>query len=53
MARVHLRAAVSAPTVLAVQTARQARLTLRGLARELDFVAYSHPERLGLAWAER
>lgn len=51
MARVHLLAAVSAPTVLAVQTAEQAGLTLLGFARERDFVAYSHPERLGLAWA--
>lgn len=51
LARVHLLAAVSAPTLLAVQTARQAGLTLLGFARERDFVAYSHPERLGLAWA--
>ena len=53
MARVYLLAAVSAPTVLAVQTAQQAGLTLLGFARDRDFVAYSHPERLGLAWAER
>ncbi|HET7863716.1 MAG TPA: formate dehydrogenase accessory sulfurtransferase FdhD [Burkholderiaceae bacterium] len=51
MARVHLLAAVSAPTLLAVQTAQQAGLTLLGFARERDFVAYTHPERLGLAWA--
>lgn len=51
MARVHLLAAVSAPTLLAVQTAQQAGLTLLGFARDRDFVAYSHPERLGLAWA--
>lgn len=51
MARVHLLDAVSAPTVLAVQTAQQAGLTLQGFARDRDFVAYSHPERLGLTWA--
>lgn len=41
--------AVSAPTALAVSTAQQGRLALAGFARGQDFVAYTHPERWGLA----
>ena len=41
--------AVSAPTVLAVQTAQAAGLALAGFARREDFVAYTSPERFGLA----
>jgi FdhD protein len=48
MARVAILAAVSAPTALAVATARQAGVTLLGFARGDDFVAYTHPARLGL-----
>ncbi len=40
--------AVSAPTVLAVQTAQAAGLALAGFARREDFVAYTSPERFGL-----
>lgn len=43
-----LLAAVSAPTSFAVQTAREAGLTLVGFARQNDLVVYSHPERLAL-----
>ena len=41
--------AVSAPTVLAVRTAEAAGLALAGFARREDFVAYTAPERFGLA----
>ena len=41
--------AVSAPTVLAVRTAQAAGLALAGFARREDFVAYTAPERFGLA----
>lgn len=41
--------AVSAPTVLAVRTAQSAGLALAGFARREDFVAYTAPERFGLA----
>jgi FdhD protein len=43
-----LLAAVSAPTVLAVQVAEQEGLSLVGFARRGDLVAYTHPDRLGL-----
>ncbi len=45
--------AVSAPTVLAVRTAQAAGLALAGFARREDFVAYTAPERFGLAPASR
>ncbi len=41
--------AVSAPTVLAVRTAQAAGMALAGFARRDDFVAYTAPERFGLA----
>jgi FdhD protein len=41
-----LLVAVSAPTMLAVETANAARMSLVGLARRGDFVIYTHPERL-------
>ena len=41
-------AAVSAPTALAVQTARDCGLALAGFVRGADFVAYTFPERFGL-----
>ena len=40
--------AVSAPTVLAVRTAKGTGLALAGFARREDFVAYAFPERFGL-----
>jgi FdhD protein len=40
--------AVSAPTTLAVQTARAAGLTLCAVARADGFEVFTHPERLGL-----
>jgi FdhD protein len=43
-----LLVAVSAPTKLAVQTAQAAGLTLVGLARQRDFVIYTHPHRVEL-----
>ncbi len=49
MAGAGLLAAVSAPTALAVQTARRAGLGLAGFARGDDLIAYTHPERFGLA----
>ena len=49
MAGAGLLAAVSAPTALAVQTARRASLGLAGFVRGDDLVAYTHPERFGLA----
>jgi FdhD protein len=47
-AGVSLLAAVSAPTALAVETARGAGLTLAGFARQQDLVVYSHPESISL-----
>jgi FdhD protein len=43
-----LLVAVSAPTMLAVETAQAARMTLVGLARRGNLVIYAHPERLRL-----
>ena len=43
-----LLAAVSAPTMLAVETARAAGMSLVGLARHDDLVVYAHPERVVL-----
>lgn len=48
MAGAGLLAAVSAPTALAVQVARQANLGLAGFVRGDDLVAYTYPERFGL-----
>jgi FdhD protein len=48
MAGVGTLAAVSAPTSLAVETARQCGLALAGFVRGDGFVAYTFPERLGL-----
>ncbi|URW83125.1 formate dehydrogenase accessory sulfurtransferase FdhD [Alcaligenes sp. DN25] len=41
-----LLAAVSAPTALAIRTAKQVNLTLLGFMRQDDAVIYSHPERI-------
>lgn len=43
---VGLLAAISAPTVLAVELARSSRLTLIGFVRPGRHVVYSHPQRL-------
>ena len=48
MAGVGVLAAVSAPTALAVDSARACGLALAGFVRGDDFVAYTFPERLGL-----
>jgi FdhD protein len=48
MAGVGLLVAVSAPTALAVDVARQAGLALAGFARGTDLVCYAGPERFGL-----
>ena len=48
MAGVGVLAAVSAPTALAVDTARTCGLALAGFVRGDDFVAYTFPERFGL-----
>jgi FdhD protein len=48
MAGASMLVAVSAPTALAVRTARTAGLALAGFARGQDFVAYTFPERFGL-----
>ena len=48
LAGVGALAAVSAPTALAVGAARSCGLALAGFVRGDDFVAYTHPERLGL-----
>ena len=48
MAGASMLVAVSAPTALAVRTARTAGLALAGFARGHDFVAYTFPERFGL-----
>lgn len=45
-ARIPIIVAVSAPSALAVQLARQGRLTLCGFARGARFSVYSHPERI-------
>nr|WP_310734410.1 formate dehydrogenase accessory sulfurtransferase FdhD [Ideonella livida] len=50
-AGVGLLAAVSAPTALAVDTARTAGLALAGFVRGDDFVAYTGAERFGLPGA--
>ncbi|OYU73792.1 MAG: sulfurtransferase FdhD, partial [Burkholderiales bacterium PBB5] len=49
MAGVGLLAAVSAPTALAVDTAQRCGLALAGFVRGDGLVAYSFPERFGLA----
>jgi FdhD protein len=38
--------AVSAPTALAVETARQANITLVGVARGDGFEIFTHPRRI-------
>ncbi len=48
VARAPLLAAVSAPTLLAVETARKAGMSLVGLVRRDDLVIYAHPERVVL-----
>jgi FdhD protein len=45
-AGVRLLVAVSAPTALAIQLARQTGLTLVGFARETQQVVYTYPERV-------
>ncbi|MDO4904003.1 MAG: formate dehydrogenase accessory sulfurtransferase FdhD [Lautropia sp.] len=47
MARVGALLAVSAPTSMAIKTARMHGIALAGLVRGRRMVAYSHPERLG------
>jgi FdhD protein len=42
-------AAISAPTSLAIDTAKAANVALIGFARERDLSVYSHPERVRLA----
>lgn len=49
MAGVGVLAAVSAPTALAVETARSCGVALAGFVRGDDLVAYTFAERLGLA----
>ena len=49
MAGVGLLAAVSAPTALAVETARRCGLALAGFVRGDELVAYTFPQRFGLA----
>ena len=48
MAGAGVLAAVSAPTSMAVDLAARCGLALAGFARGDDFVAYTHPARLGL-----
>ncbi|MHB1667027.1 MAG: formate dehydrogenase accessory sulfurtransferase FdhD [Thiomonas sp.] len=48
VAGVPLLAAVSAPTLLAVNTAEQAGMCLVGLARQGNLVVYAHPQHLSL-----
>ena len=45
-ADVSMVVAISAPTALAVRTAKQCGLTLLGFARNNSYVIYSHPEHL-------
>jgi FdhD protein len=45
-AGIGILAAISAPTALAIETARAANLALLGFARERDMVIYAHPERV-------
>jgi len=47
-AGIGILAAISAPTALAIATARAANLALAGFARDHDMVIYAHPERLRL-----
>ena len=47
-AGVPLLVAVSAPTALAVRVAREASMSLIGLARDDDLVIYSGPQRIAL-----
>lgn len=49
MAGAGLLAAVSAPTALAVQTARRCGIGLAGFVRGDDLAAYTFPERFGLS----
>ncbi|WP_423221890.1 formate dehydrogenase accessory sulfurtransferase FdhD [Ideonella margarita] len=49
MAGIGVLAAVSAPTALAVDVALEAGVLLAGFVRGDDLVAYTYPERLGLA----
>ncbi len=49
VARVPLLAAVSAPTLLAVNTAKQAGMCLGGLARQGNLAVYAHPQHLSLS----
>ena len=46
IARCGILVAVSAPTALAVETARQANITLAAVARGSEFELFSHPERI-------
>jgi FdhD protein len=48
MARVGVLAAVSAPTSMAVDMARECGLALAGFVRGDDLVAYAFPQTLGL-----
>jgi FdhD protein len=47
IARVPILVAVSAPTVLALQTAREAGITIVAVARADGFEVFSHPHRIG------
>ncbi|MDE2394940.1 MAG: formate dehydrogenase accessory sulfurtransferase FdhD [Burkholderiales bacterium] len=53
MAGIAALAAVSAPTALAVESARTCGLALAGFVRGDDFVAYTFPERFGLGTEPR
>jgi len=41
-------AAVSAPTTMAIELARELNLTLAGFVREKSLNLYTHPQRLGV-----
>jgi FdhD protein len=41
---------MSAPTALAVRTAKMAGLTLVGIARDDGFEVFTHPERITRYW---